>query len=68
MEIVIGSLIVLSLVALVLGAVSGRVRLESCCTPSDPSRDLRMRDAFEHDEPTAGPGDGERPDRLGPTH
>ena len=51
MEIVIATLITLPLVGLVVGALSGRVRLTSCCATSDPSRDLRMRAAFDSDRP-----------------
>ncbi len=53
MEIVIATLIAAPVVALVIGALSGRIRLTSCCVPSDPSRDLRMRAAFEDDQPPA---------------
>ena len=53
MEIVIAILIAVSLVALLVGALSGRVRLTSCCATSDPSWDLRMRAAFESDRPPA---------------
>jgi len=53
MEIVIATLIAVPLVGLVIGALSGRVRLTSCCATSDPSRDLRMRAAFEDDRPPA---------------
>lgn len=54
MEIVIAILIAVPLVALVIGALTERVRLTSCCATSDPSRDPRMRAAFESDRP---PGD-----------
>jgi hypothetical protein len=50
-EIVIATLIAVPLVVLVVGALSGRVRLTSCCATSDPCRDLRMRAAFEGDQP-----------------
>ncbi|CUR54304.1 conserved hypothetical protein [metagenome] len=53
MEIVIAGLIGLPLAALVIGALSGRVRVTSCCATADPSRDLRMRAAFEDDRPAA---------------
>lgn len=53
MEIVIASLIALPLLALVIGALFGHVKTTSCCALSDPSRDLRMRAAFEEDRPTA---------------
>lgn len=35
--------------AMVVGAVTGRISLKSCCAVSDASRDLRMRAAFEDD-------------------
>ena len=37
---------------LVWATLTRRVRLESCCAPADPRRDLRMRAAFEDDAPT----------------
>lgn len=40
-------------VALIFGAVTGRVRLSGCCTPADPRRDLRMRAAFEDEDDVA---------------
>lgn len=46
MEIVLGVVAVGFLVLLVIGAVTGRVRINSCCAVADPRRDLRMRDAF----------------------
>jgi hypothetical protein len=39
------------LVLLVYGGLTGRVRLTSCCAVADPRRDLRMRAAFEDDDP-----------------
>ena len=53
MEMVIATLIAVPLVALVVGALTGRVQLRSCCATSDPSRDLRMRAAFDSDRPPA---------------
>jgi hypothetical protein len=42
----IGGLAALLALALLVGAVTGRVRARSCCTlAADPERDLRMRDA-----------------------
>jgi hypothetical protein len=41
--------VLLFLVALAYGGLTGRVRLSSCCAV-DPARDLRMRAAFEDDE------------------
>jgi hypothetical protein len=34
------------LVFLVVGAVTGHVKLTSCCSIADPRCDLRMREAF----------------------
>ena len=53
MEMVLATLIAVPLVALVVGALTGRVRLRSCCATSDPSRDLRMRAAFDSDQSPA---------------
>ena len=47
MPYVIGALAVGFLAVLILGAVTGRVRMSACCTVADPKRDLRMRDAYE---------------------
>ena len=52
MEILIATLIAVPFLALVVGALTGRVRVTSCCS-SDPSQDLRMRAAFESDQPPA---------------
>ena len=53
LEMVLATLIAVPLVALVVGALTGRVRLRSCCATSDPSRDLRMRAAFDSDQSPA---------------
>lgn len=47
MDILIGSVVCLFLLMLVVGAVSGRVRVQGCCSIADPRLDLRMRGAFE---------------------
>lgn len=49
---VLGSLAALFLVWVVVGAVTGRVEVRSCCAVADPRRDARMRAAFEDDSPT----------------
>lgn len=36
---------------LVVGALTGRVRLNSCCNIADPRNDARMRAAFEDERP-----------------
>jgi hypothetical protein len=48
-ELILGGLVLAALLALVFGGLTGRLRLNSCCAPADASRDLRMREAFEHD-------------------
>lgn len=47
---VIGSVLVLFALALLIGAVTGRVKASSCCAVADPRRDLRMREAFQDDD------------------
>lgn len=44
---VLAALPLLFLALLVWGAVTGRVKVSSCCAAADPSKDLRMRAAFE---------------------
>lgn len=42
---VIGASALVFVVVLAYGAITGRVKLDGgCCVPSDPSKDLRMRD------------------------
>ena len=50
MQYVIGAFVVVFLLALVAGAVTGRVRSRWCCAVSDPRRDLRMRAAFDDEQ------------------
>lgn len=47
---VLGIIPVVLLVVLVLAAMTGRLRLGSCCAVGDPSKDLRMRAVFEGDD------------------
>ena len=63
MAYVAAGLVVAVLALLVVGAVTGRVRTRSCCAPADPSRDLRMRGAFEDEAASheRGPGPDDRP-------
>ncbi len=49
MRYVVAALVILPLAALVWASVTRRVRLQSCCSPADPAKDLRMRAAFEDD-------------------
>ena len=62
MEYVLAGLVVLFVLGLVVGAVSGRVNVRSCCSPADPSRDLRMRDAYAPG-PSEPPAQTEYPTR-----
>ena len=54
MVIVLGVLVVVFLAALLIGAVTGRVKITSCCAVADPRCDARMRGAFD---PVAVPSD-----------
>ncbi|MEO5851621.1 MAG: hypothetical protein ABIQ15_03830 [Nocardioides sp.] len=49
MEYVAGGFVVVLVLLLVVGALTSRVQVTSCCSMSDPARDLRMRAAFEND-------------------
>jgi hypothetical protein len=50
-------LVVVPVVLLAAGALTGRARVR-CCTACDPRLDTRMRTAFE--DPVPGPGHAER--------
>lgn len=41
------------LVLLVVGALTHRVTVRSCCAVADPRADLRMREAFLDDDPAS---------------
>ena len=58
MEYVAGALVILLVLILVIGALTRRIQVTSCCSLSDPARDLRMRAAFENDAaaPRRAPG------------
>jgi len=43
----LAALVILPVLVLIVGAATGRVRARSCCAPTDPAKDLRMRGAFE---------------------
>lgn len=51
------------LVVLVVGGLTRRVKLKSCCGVADPRHDLRMRDAFA-DEAAVSDGCARCPDRT----
>lgn len=53
MVIALGVVVAAFIVTLVVGAVTGRVKVKSCCAVADPRRDLRMRDAFSDATPTS---------------
>ena len=58
MEYLLGGIVLAFLLLLVLGAATGRADLRSCCSIADPSRDLRMRAAYEADPDGAGDAAG----------
>ena len=43
MQYVIGSIVALATLALAVGAITGRVKVRSCCAPANPTNDRRMR-------------------------
>ena len=62
MEYVVGIPVLVFLLVLAYGGITGRVRLSSCCAVADPRRDLRMRGAFEdleQQEPSTGRSSGD---------
>ena len=62
MRFLLGGLVSVATLALAIGALTGRVKVRSCCAAWDPSRDLRMRGstpplatAGDYTPHTAGP-------------
>jgi hypothetical protein len=55
MEYVVGIPVLVFLLVVGYGGITGRVRLTSCCAVADPRRDLRMRGAFEDDDASEPP-------------
>jgi hypothetical protein len=53
MRYLIAAPIIILMVLLAVGALTGRVRARNCCAPADPAADLRMR-TVESDRPRAG--------------
>lgn len=49
MTYLLAALVLLPVIVLVVAALTGRARVQSCCAPSDPAKDLRMRAAFQDD-------------------
>ena len=47
MVVFLAVVVALFLVLLLAGAVTGRVKVRSCCAVADPRADARMRAAFE---------------------
>ena len=43
MRYIIGGLVILYLVVMLVGMLTGRIKVKSCCVVSDPSKDARMR-------------------------
>jgi len=52
MEYVVGAFVVVLVLILVIGALTRRIDVTTCCSLADPARDLRMRAAFENDAAT----------------
>lgn len=46
MHYLLGGLLAVLIVGFAIGALTGRVRVRSCCAVADPRCDLRMRSAF----------------------
>lgn len=51
MVLVLGILVATFAGLVIVGGLTGRVTLKSCCAIADPRRDLRMRAAFLDTEP-----------------
>jgi hypothetical protein len=60
---VLGAVVAVFGVLLVVGGITGRIKVSSCCGIADPRNDLRMRGAFDDDRVPA-----ELPDGKGPVH
>ena len=56
MRYIFGGAVVVFVVMMAVGAVTGRVKARSCCAPADPALDRRMRAAFAR---TAGTESGD---------
>ena len=54
---VVGALVLAFVVLLVVGGLTGRVKLRSCCGIADPRNDARMRGAFEDEITPASTAD-----------
>ena len=52
MEYVVGAFVVVLVLILVIGALTRRIDVTTCCSLADPARALRMRAAFENDAAT----------------
>lgn len=46
-QIVLGLIVAAATIALAIGAITGRVKAQSCCSIGDPERDLRMASPSE---------------------
>ena len=54
MQYVLAGLVVAFVMYVVVGAITGRIRVRSCCA-ADPARDLRMRAAEPRSRQDSGP-------------
>lgn len=55
LQYLVGGVVIVFLVLLILGAVTGRVKSRSCCSVADPRQDLRMRGAFDDEASPQSP-------------
>lgn len=56
MFIALGVAVAVFVLLLVVGAITGRVKVKSCCAIADPRHDLRMRGAYIDALPVDAPG------------
>lgn len=56
---VLGVVVAVVGVLLVVGGITGRIKIRSCCGIADPRNDLRMRQAFEDERVDSQPLDVE---------
>lgn len=47
--------VVVFVVFLVVGSITGKVKMTSCCGIADPRCDARMREAFPAERPSSSP-------------
>lgn len=50
MNYVLAALTAIAFALVLVGAITGRIKITNCCSIADPSKDLRMRAAYEDDQ------------------